>query len=220
MDIPVGRFRQKLIYNVLLCLGDSLTAGARDRYLRNYPLELAARLSERTGEEYCCITEAVNGRTSAELARDAYKIVAAYPDTRGVLLLIGTNDSRDGIPTELYRDNVTQIVRACRILGKKVFVLSVPKIDSSRNCLWYSHSCDLLIDEYNRVLEALPHALFVDIRDVIGDAELIDGVHFSHEANVRLAEALAERLYSATIDKGPRALERLSVNGATPKVST
>jgi lysophospholipase L1-like esterase len=203
----------EVIYNVLLCLGDSLTAGARDRYLRNYPLELAAQLSARTGEEYYCITEAVNGRTSAELARDAYKIVTAYPDTRGVLLLIGTNDSRDGIPVELYRDNVTQIVRACRILGKKVFVLSVPKIDS-RNYLWYGHTCHQLINEYNRVLEALPHVFFVDIRDVIGHAELIDGVHFSHEANVRLAEALAERLYRSTVENAPRALEQLSINGA------
>jgi lysophospholipase L1-like esterase len=209
-----------VIYNVLLCLGDSLTTGARDRYLRNYPLELAARLSARTGEEYYCITEAVNGLTSAQLARDAYKIVAAYPDARGVLLLIGTNDSRDGVPTELYRDNVTQIVRACRILGKKVFVLSVPKIDSSRNYLWYSDACHQRIDEYNRVLEALPQVYFVDIRDVIGDGELIDGVHFSHEANVRLAEALAERLYSATIDNAPCAPERLSLNGANPKLST
>jgi lysophospholipase L1-like esterase len=206
-----------VIYNVLLCLGDSLTAGARDRYLRNYPLELAARLSARTGEEYYCITEAVNGRTSAELARDAYKIVAAYPDARGVLLLIGTNDSRDRIPTELYHDNVAQIVRACRILGKKVFVLSLPKIDSSRNYLWYSHDCNQLIDEYNRVLEAMPHVFFVEIRDVISEAELIDGVHFCHEANVRLAEALAERLYSATLDNAPRALG-LSVNGAALKV--
>src|SRR6516162_3217096 len=183
-----------VIYNVILCLGDSLTTGTRDRYLRNYPLELATRLSARTGEEYYCITEAVNGFTSADLARDAYKIVAAYPDARGVLLLIGTNDSRDGVPTELYLDNVTQIVRSCRILGKKVFVLSIPKIDSRRNYLWYSDQCNQRIDEYNLVLKALPHVFFVDIRDVIGDPELVDGVHFSHEANVRLAEALTERL--------------------------
>ena len=44
----------------------------------------------------------------------------------------------------------------------------------------------------------------MDIRDVISDAELIDGVHFSHEANVRLGEALADRLYLATIDCPPR----------------
>jgi lysophospholipase L1-like esterase len=201
-------------------MGDSLTTGARDCYSRNYPLELAARLSARTGEEYYCITEAVNGLTSAQLAREAYKIVAAYPDARGVLLLIGTNDSRDSIPVELYRDNVTQIVRACRILGKKVFALSVPKIDSTRNYLWYSDACHRRIDEYNRVLEALPHVFFVDIRDVISDDELIDGVHFSHQANVRLAEALAERLYLATLEGAPRLAERLPLNGINPKIST
>ena len=57
----------------------------------------------------------------------------------------------------------------------------------------------------------------MDIRDVIGDAELIDGVHFSHEGNVRLADALVERLYPATIEKAAPASELFSLNGINNK---
>src|SRR5579883_2117295 len=111
-----------MIYNLLLCLGDSLTFGARDRYDRNYPLELGCRLSEITGEEWYCITEACNGRVSSELAREAYQLLSPYPDVHGVLILIGTNDSRRKIPLNVYRDNIQQIIRVCRILRKKVFL--------------------------------------------------------------------------------------------------
>jgi nucleoside-diphosphate-sugar epimerase len=85
-----------MIYNLLLCLGDSLTCGARDRYMRNYPLELAKELSEITSEEWYCITEAVNGRTSSELATSAYSIVNKYSDVYGVILLSPRQKSKGG----------------------------------------------------------------------------------------------------------------------------
>ena len=183
-----------MIYNILLCLGDSLTFGARDRYGRNYPLELAQRLSEKSGEEWYCITEAYNGRISSELAREAYTSVSKYPDVYGVLLLIGTNDSRNGIPPEIFEDNIRQIVRVCRIHKKKIYALSIPTVTVKRHFLWFDEACLARIEEYNRILERMDHVKFIDIRDAIRDEELIDGLHFSHEANVKLAELLAARL--------------------------
>lgn len=185
-----------MIYHLLLCLGDSLTTGARDTEGRSYPLELARELSSRTGEDWYCITEAVNGRTSAELARDAYKIARDYADVHGVLLLIGTNDSRHGVPADSFEDNVRQIVRVCRILGKKVYVLSVPAFTPERHFLWYSEAARALLDEYNERLARLPHVTLLDLRRAVTDADLIDGVHFSHEGNLRIARYLAERLLS------------------------
>ncbi len=186
-----------MIYNLLLCVGDSLTYGARDQFGRNYPLELGRLMTEHTGEEWYCITEAVNGRISSEVARDAYGIIAKYPDAYGVLLLIGTNDSRRAIPPEIYAYNVRQIVRVCRVLGKKVHVLSVPTIAVERHFLWYDQACLTRLEEYNQILKDMDHVRFVDIRDVIGDAELIDGVHFTHEANVKLAEYLVGCLFGS-----------------------
>ena len=50
-----------MIWNEVVCLGDSLTFGARDRYGRSYPLELGKILSEKTGEFYICHNHGING---------------------------------------------------------------------------------------------------------------------------------------------------------------
>jgi lysophospholipase L1-like esterase len=183
-----------MIYNLLLCLGDSLTCGARDRYMRNYPLELAKELSEITSEEWYSITEAVNGRTSSELATSAYSIVNKYPDVYGVILLIGTNDSRNKFPVEVYIDNVKQIIRVCRILRKKIYLLSIPPFFYHRHFLWYDKQARLLIDEYNEKLSEMENVVFIDLNKQIEENDLIDGVHFTHEANVKIAKFLAKSL--------------------------
>jgi len=183
-----------MIYNLFLCLGDSLTFGARDIYMRNYPLELAKQLSETTSEEWYCITEAINGQTSSELARAAYSIVSKYPDVYGVLLLIGTNDSRNKFPIEIYLDNVKQIIRVCRILGKKVYLLSIPTLSYERHFLWFDEESKLLIEEYNKKLANLENIVFIDLHKIINEDDLIDGVHFSHQANLKIATFLAKVL--------------------------
>lgn len=196
-----------MIYHLLLCLGDSLTTGARDTEGRSYPLELGRELSSRTGEDWYCVTEAVNGRTSSELARDAYKIARDYSDVYGVLLLIGTNDSRHGVPPETFEDNVRQIVRVCRILGKKVYVLSIPAFTPERHFLWYSAAARRLLDAYNERLTKLQGVELIDLRHAVTDAELIDGVHFSHDGNLRIARHIAERLLSPSALEAVPALE-------------
>ena len=43
-----------MIWNEILCIGDSLTYGARDCYRRSYPVELGKILYEKTKEFYIC----------------------------------------------------------------------------------------------------------------------------------------------------------------------
>jgi lysophospholipase L1-like esterase len=61
-----------MIWNEILCLGDSLTYGARDRYGRSYPAELGKILSEKTGEFYICHNYGINGETSSDLLRRSW----------------------------------------------------------------------------------------------------------------------------------------------------
>ena len=183
-----------MLYNLLLCLGDSLTSGARDEFGRNYPLELARLLSTATGEEWYCITEAANGRTSSELARDIYTIAARYPDTHGAIILVGTNDSRLCIPDDIYEDNIRQVVRVCRILGKRPFLLSIPYLSYERHFLWYDEHAFNRIASYNRILRNLVGVRLIDLDTVITNEDLIDGVHLSHSGNIKLARVIAETL--------------------------
>lgn len=184
-----------MIYNVLVCLGDSLTTGARDRYFRSYPLELASAMSYKTRETWLCATEAVNGQTSSDLARNAYSLLLPYTDVYGALILIGTNDSRHGIPPAIFADNVRQIISVCRILSKKPYVLTIPMVDYNRHFLWYTKESAVLIDEYNSALAQLENIALIDIRPSVESAHLIDGVHFSHEGNVQVAETVAAFLH-------------------------
>lgn len=183
-----------MIYNLLLCLGDSLTLGSRDIFGRNYPLELGYKLSQLTGEEWYCITEAVNKRTSSDLARDAYSIAVRYTDVYGVILLIGTNDSRLEIPDEIYLGNLQQTIRVCKILGKKIYLLSIPHVSFKRHFLWYGESSAARINSYNKLMPRIQGVHFFDLAAHLDDGDLIDGVHFTHDANEKIAELLAHWL--------------------------
>ncbi|GAG87503.1 unnamed protein product, partial [marine sediment metagenome] len=44
-----------MIYGFILCLGDSITNGARDEYNRAYPFELSDLMTERfPGQAWVC----------------------------------------------------------------------------------------------------------------------------------------------------------------------
>ena len=71
-----------MIWNQILCLGDSLTYGARDRYGRSYPAELGKLLTEKTGEFYICHNYGINGETSSDLLRRSWNIIKSNKDCK------------------------------------------------------------------------------------------------------------------------------------------
>ena len=107
---------------VVVAAGASMTQGTLGRDwvgdLREKP--------EFRGYEF--INAGDNGNTSADLrGRVDSDIVACDPDT--VTLLIGTNDVRDGVPLEEYRDNLSAIID--RIKDKtsaRIALMSLPPL--------------------------------------------------------------------------------------------
>ena len=67
-----------MIWNEIVCLGDSLTYGARDRFGRSYPAELGKILSSETGEFYICHNYGINGETSSDLLRRSWNILKSH----------------------------------------------------------------------------------------------------------------------------------------------
>ena len=61
----------------ILCLGDSLTNGARNEYYRDYTLELNYLIKNKKKADNICINESVNGETSSEILKRAIKILLA-----------------------------------------------------------------------------------------------------------------------------------------------
>jgi len=138
-----------LIWNEILCLGDSITCGARDEYGRSYPIELARILTDRTGEVYVCHEHAVCGETSSDLLKRSWDNTARRNAARIALVLIGTNDTACNIPAEIYEDNIRQIVNILKIHGKHIIFGLLPKLEFTP--IYYKNTS--LIDEYNKVLK-------------------------------------------------------------------
>lgn len=77
---------------------------------------------------YELVNAGVNGSTSADLRdRTGTDIVACHPDA--VVILVGTNDVRDGVPVESFQDNLTAIVdRIAAETTAQVALMSLPPL--------------------------------------------------------------------------------------------
>jgi len=174
-----------MIWNEILCLGDSITCGARDRFGRSYPMELAKILTEKTGETYVCHDHGVCGETSSDLLRRAWDAASRRAEAKIALLMIGTNDTQKAIPIEIYEDNMRQIINILRIQGKHVIVATLPKLGFTP--LYFKNSG--LIDKYNEIIKKLSIEMNYNVCDMSGTEKYyIDNVHYTHEGHLELAK--------------------------------
>ena len=182
-----------MIWNEIVCLGDSLTYGARDRYGRSYPAELGKIMTESTGEFYICHNYGINGETSSDLLRRSWHILKSNPAAKICLLMIGTNDTKKPMPLDIYTDNMRQIVSSIRANGKTPIVATLPVLKFSP---YYMFNRDY-IDRYNSVINGLSTTMNFKVckMDGLGD-HLIDGVHFTHEGYNEVAQKWAKTILS------------------------
>ena len=178
-----------MIWNEILCLGDSLTYGARDEYGRSFPVELGKILSEKTNEFYICHNYGINGETSSDLLRRSWNILKSNRSCKIATLLIGTNDTKGPTPLRIYEDNLRQIILSIKANGMKPIVATLPELKFSpyyaENREWttiYSGVIHDLSKKYNfRICEL----------DGMGDY-LIDGVHFGNEGYKEIANRFSK----------------------------
>ena len=182
-----------MIWNEILCLGDSITYGARDRYGRSYPAELGKIMFERTGEFYYCHNYSKCGDTSSDLLRKAWNASRSHKDAKLALVMIGTNDTQRAIPEEIYRDNLRQILTIVKIHGKIPIVATLPEL--GRTPL-YMKNRDY-IKKYNSVLRDLSREIDFQMCDMSGtEKHYIDNVHYTHEGYNLIAKKFADKIMS------------------------
>jgi lysophospholipase L1-like esterase len=183
-----------MIWNEVVCLGDSLTFGARDRYGRSYPLELGKILSEKTNEFYICHNYGINGETSSDLLRRSWGILKSNKNTAKICLLwIGTNDTKIPNPINIYEDNLRQLLLSIRANGMLPIIATLPALKFSP---YYSKNRGY-IDIYNEVIKDTAYDLNVEVCNM-GSLEehLIDGVHFTHEGYQKVAKIWSKKILS------------------------
>tara|TARA_X000001388_G_scaffold73237_1_gene64733 strand:+ start:167 stop:730 length:564 start_codon:yes stop_codon:yes gene_type:complete len=174
-----------MIWNEIVCLGDSITYGARDEYGRSYPAELSKTLTENTGEFYYCHNYGVCGETSSDLLRRAWKNISSHKGSKIMLLMIGTNDTQASISPDIYEDNLRQIISIASIHGMTTIVATLPELDFTPLYLKNKN----FIKQYNKVIRKLSRELSFKICDMTGiESFYIDGVHFKHVGNLEIAD--------------------------------
>ena len=170
-----------MIWNEILCLGDSLTSGARDLYGRSYPAELGSMMSSETNEFYYCHNFSINGETSSDLQKRAWNNISAGKNSKIMILIVGTNDSEAKIPADIYEDNIRQIVNIARVFGMYVILGTIPNIGFTPLYLNPKY-----IKQYNSIIKKLSKDMKFDLVD-LSNIDMCDGVHFTHEGNVEVA---------------------------------
>ena len=182
-----------MIWNEIVCLGDSLTYGARDEYGRSYPAELGSILSRETGEFYICHNYGVNGETSSDLLRRSWHQLKTNPGAKITLLMIGTNDTKKPTPLHIYEDNMVQLVKSIRANGKTPIVATLPDLHFSP---YYMFNRDFIM-KYNEIILKLSKEMNFITCDMSGLSQhLIDGVHFTHEGYKEIAARWSKTILS------------------------
>ena len=172
----------------ILCLGDSLTYGARDEYLSSYPAELGRLFWERENKIIYCLNRGINGETSGELLRRIYHESKSCPQAKIALVWIGTNDTFLPQKPDIYQDNLRQIIAMLQQEQKDVGLGLLPPIigPGSPN---YPYDSQKQIDKFNEILILAAKEYNCFLADFRGLGKyIIDTVHFNHDGYCKIAE--------------------------------
>ena len=171
----------------ILCLGDSLTNGARNEYYRDYTQELNYLIKYKNKKDNICINESVNGETSSEILKRSIKILNNN-NFDYVLLLAGTNDTKIPIPFNIYEKNILQIIDNCKWAGSKIILSTLPPIYTGLPC--YSKvEGNKIIKKYNEIIIKITKKKklrFADLRN-FKEKYYSDGVHLNYKGYLEMA---------------------------------
>jgi acyl-CoA thioesterase-1 len=112
----------------IVALGDSATAGWLVARTDAYPAELQRQLHAK-GHDAVVKNAGISGDTSAGALHRLD--LAVDPDTKIVLVEVGTNDLRLHIPAAKMRANVTEIVRVLQKRRIAVLLIGLGSLDLS-----------------------------------------------------------------------------------------
>jgi acyl-CoA thioesterase-1 len=107
---------------LIVCFGDSLTAGYGTELGKSYPDYLQADLDAR-GYHYRVVNEGISGNTTKDGVERVDSIVAMKPAL--VVVEFGGNDGLRGLRIEDSRANLDKIVSALKASGTKVVLAGI-----------------------------------------------------------------------------------------------
>jgi len=200
-------------WETLLCLGDSITIGARS-YLA-YPEHAAHHLSAALQKEWNVVNCAVSGFSAIELCRhldlQMPSLLAQKPDI--ATILIGTNDVKAGTDPEHYRVALRLILIKCRLLLRpnNLILMHLPEFVEGVKYPYTLHMNDD-IQALNRIIdEEAARAGLRTMQLQLLPIDFFDGVHLNETGSASAGQQLANLILQ---DK------KQTVNRSMPHTST
>jgi acyl-CoA thioesterase-1 len=168
---------------VILCFGDSLTAGYGTEPGESYPDDLQKMLKEQ-GYDYRVANSGVSGETTKDGLERVERVAAKHPKI--VVLEFGGNDGLRGLPLEQTQANLATMIETLQKSGAEVVLagISLPQEYGPDYIAKINAIYPALAKRYH--VRLLPF-LLKDVYGVPGDMQ-DDGHHATAKGNVQVAK--------------------------------
>lgn len=168
---------------LIICFGDSLTAGYGAELGKSYPDYLQGDLDAK-GYHYRVVNEGISGNTTKDGVERVDSIVAMKPAI--VVVEFGGNDGLRGLPIEDSRSNLDKIIATLKAGGAKVVLagITLPPDYGPDYIRQFNETYTLLAKKYN--VPMLPFLL----KGVFGVDGMMqrDNTHATAEGNKVVAD--------------------------------
>jgi acyl-CoA thioesterase-1 len=170
---------------VIVCFGDSLTAGYMAGPGNSYPDSLQ-KLLDDAGYHYHVINEGVSGNTTKDGVDRLPDVLHWKPAI--IIIAFGGNDGLRGLPIASTRDNLSQIVAQAKASGAHVVLggITLPPNYGDDYIHQFDATYQLLAKQYHVPLEPF---LLQNVYGVPGSMQE-DGIHATAQGNVQVAKNL------------------------------
>jgi len=168
---------------VIVCFGDSLTAGYGADPGHSYPDYLQTLLDSR-GYPYRVVKKGVSGNTTKDGVNRLKDVLAAHPEI--AVVEFGGNDGLRGLPVTATRANLDQIILTLKNAGVKVVLagITLPPDYGQDYIRDINETFTLAAKKYHVPL--LPF-LLIHVYDIPGGLQQ-DGIHATAKGNAIVAE--------------------------------
>jgi len=175
---------------LIVCFGDSLTAGYGADEGETYPDDLQKDLNN-DGFRYRVVNAGVSGNTTKDGVDRLAGVIAMHPAI--VVLEFGGNDGLRGFKVQTTRDNLSQMIARLKISGAKVVVagITLPPDYGPDYVKNFTATYPTLARKYN-----VPVIPFI-LHDVYGVEGMMqpDGIHATDRGN----EIVAQNVLSVVV---------------------
>lgn len=188
-------------WETLMCLGDSITIGARSNC--SYPEYAADALEAEIGNHWLVINHATSGFTTIDLSRSVTNnfnnLKNFHPSI--ITILIGTNDVKTNTTGEDFSIALNQLILKAKLIAQNnnVVLFTIPHFPEGI-MYPYTYAMNAKTEEFNSIIKSLSqtHGIRTASFDLQA-ADMFDGVHLNNEGSKKAGKQLSEYILK---DKG------------------